>query len=255
VRRLAAEERAGVETAPTSNGPAAAASFYEEGWNRYAQAWPELYPELSHLGDEWVGKAAGAASSLAEYEALIESRFIAPYILPGDTVLEIGVGGGRTSALLLKHCDRLICADVSAAMLEATRVRLATPRATFVKLDGLDFDGLAGGSADVCFCYDTMVHMEPRDIFNYLTLIPRVLRGKRLCVFHHGETLSDLGWEKFLSEWRLNLRGDRSGTAFSVMTGALMEHFLKHLRYEVLLQDSLSVPRDRVVVCRAPVAR
>jgi SAM-dependent methyltransferase len=240
------------EQPSTGSGGAEAASFYEEDWNRYAGIWRQLHPELSHLGDEWIGQEAGAAASLAEYEALIERRFIAPYISSGDTVLEIGVGGGRTAALLLRHCDRLICADVSAPMLEATRARLASPRAAYVKLDGSTFEGLAEAGADVCFCYDTMVHLEPRDIFNYLTLIPRVLRGKRLCIFHHADTLSELGWKKFLGEWRLNLRGQRTGTAFSVMTGALMERFLSHLGYEVLAQDAASVPRDRIFVCRAP---
>ena len=38
--------------------------------------------------------------SLAEYEALIEQEFIAPYIKPEHTVLEIGIGGGKTGCCL-----------------------------------------------------------------------------------------------------------------------------------------------------------
>jgi ubiquinone/menaquinone biosynthesis C-methylase UbiE len=58
---------------------------------------------------------------LGQVQEIIEREFIAPYIEKDDTVLEIGVGGGRTAALLVKHCGRLVCADISARMLKATR--------------------------------------------------------------------------------------------------------------------------------------
>lgn len=225
---------------------------YEGAWDSYAGAWSSLYPELKNIGDEWTGKGAGAAQSLAEYEALIESKFIQPYTTPEDKVLEIGVGGGKTSQLLKKYCGELICADISSQMLQATRSRLGDDRISYVKLDGLSLNGILPQSVDVCFCYDTMVHIEPRDIFNYLNLIPHVMRGKRLCVFHHTNILSDLGWQKFLSEWQNNLLGQRHGCAFSVMTNQIMEKFLHHLNYEVILQDTKSVPRDCVWICRAP---
>ncbi len=227
---------------------------YEGAWDSYAEAWQTLHPELQHIGDEWIGKGAGAAQSLAEYEALIESKFIQPYITPDDRVLEVGVGGGKTSKLLKKYCGELICADISSQMLQATRSRLGDDRIFYIKLDGLTLNGIAPQSVDVCFCYDTMVHIEPRDIFNYLNLIPHVMRGKRLCVFHHTNILSDLGWQKFLSEWQNNLLGQRHGCAFSVMTDKIMEKFLHHLNYEVILKDTKSVPRDCVWICQAPAS-
>ncbi|MBE9186853.1 class I SAM-dependent methyltransferase [Microcoleus sp. LEGE 07076] len=227
---------------------------YETAWDSYAQQWQKTNAELAHIGDEWIGKAAGAANSLAAYEALIEQQFIAPYIKKEHRVLEIGIGGGKTGSLLLKYCDRLICADISSQMLQAARSRLGDDRVAYVKLDGLTLDGIAPGAADVCFCYDTMVHVEPVDIFNYLTRIPKLLRGDRLCVFHHGNILSDLGWQKFADEWDKNLLGRRDGTAFSVMTDTIMENFLNHLNYEIILKNTESVPRDCVWICKAPVS-
>jgi ubiquinone/menaquinone biosynthesis C-methylase UbiE len=227
---------------------------YEATWDRYARDWRSRYPGLGHLGDEWTGEAAGAASSLEEYNRLIEDRFISPYIESSDTVLEIGVGGGKTSSLLLKHADRVVCADISAEMLAAARSRLGEERVRYVKLDGRSLSPIGSGSADVCFSFDTMVHIEPRDIFNYLTQIPRVLRGRRLCVLHHGTMLSDLGWRRFLAEWQQNLLGKRHGGAFSVMTDSIMERFLEHLGYEVLIKDTQSIPRDVVWVVRAPAS-
>lgn len=225
---------------------------YEQAWDSYAQQWHAQNPALAHIGDEWIGKAAGAAQSLSEYEALIEQKFIAPYIKPEHRVLEIGIGGGKTGALLLKHCEQLICADISSQMLQATQERLGESQVTYIKLDGLTLDAIPPATADVCFCYDTMVHIEPVDIFNYLTRIPKLLRGDALCIFHHGNVLSELGWQKFVSEWDKNLLGRRDGTAFSVMTDTIMEKFLNHLNYKILLKDSQSVPRDCVWICQAP---
>lgn len=225
---------------------------YERSWDQYALDWNARNPALTHIGDEWTGEAAGAAASLAEYERLIEERFIAPHVEATDTVLEIGVGGGKTAALLLKHADRVVCADISAEMLAATRLRIGEQRARFVKLDGRSLKPLADRSADVLFCFDTMVHLEPRDIFNYLTQAPRVLRSKRRCVLHHSNVLTDLGWGRYLREWQDNLLGHRHGGAFSVMTDSIMQRFLDYLGYEVLAKDTESIPRDCVWVVRAP---
>ncbi len=224
---------------------------YESTWDAYARNWNLRYPRLGHIGDEWTGQHAGAAASAEEYSKIIEASFITPYIEAADDVLEIGIGGGKTTALLRPHCHSVTCVDISSEMINATRERLGEEGITYVKVDGIKLAGIKPGSIDVCFSFDTMVHMEPRDIFNYLTQIPGLLRNKRLCVFHHGNTLSDLGWERFLREWDTNLMG-RSGGSFSVMTNDLMAKFLDHLGYEVLSQDTQTIPRDCVWVARAP---
>ena len=48
---------------------------------------------------------AGAAASAEEYSKIIEASFITPYIEAADDVLEIGIGGGKTTALLRPHCQ------------------------------------------------------------------------------------------------------------------------------------------------------
>lgn len=224
---------------------------YEKDWNNYAKNWSNLHQDKQFIGDEWIGKEAGAAQSLTEYVNLIENKYIVPYIKPSHHVLEIGIGGGRTAEILLKYCDRLTCADIASEMLEATRKRLGDERVNYIKLDGLTLDNLEKASMDVCFCYDTMVHLEPRDIFNYLHRIPSLLKGDKLCIFHHTNILSPLGWQRFLKDWNQHLLG-RNGTAFSVMTDAIMEKFLTHLGYKIIVKDMESVPRDCVWICQAP---
>jgi len=225
---------------------------YAGDWDRYAATWRSRHPGLDHLGDEWVGRAAGAATHLDAYLSLIERHFIAPYVRPDQNVLEIGVGGGKTAALLLRHARRLLAADVSQRMLDATAARLGHERVSYHKLDGLTLDAIPPASADLCFCYDTLVHIDAIDIFNYLIRLPRLLKGERLCVLHHTNTCSELGWQKFLSEWQRKLHATRPATTFSLMTPEIMEKFLRHLGYEILLRDTTTLPRDCVWICRAP---
>jgi SAM-dependent methyltransferase len=245
IRRTAVRARAAREHTGTDRVD------YEGAWDEYARVWHARNPKLGHIGDEWTGEHAGAASTVEEYSQLIEDRYITPYIQSDDVVMEIGVGGGKTAALLKEHCAELICADISGEMLKVTRDRIGDDGVTYVKVNGIKLSGVHPHSVDVCFSFDTMVHMEPRDIFNYLTQIPRLMRNRRLCVLHHNNTLSELGWKRFLGEWDKNLMG-RSGGSFSVMTNDLMARFLDHLGYEVLLKDSETIPRDCVWVVRAP---
>ncbi len=226
---------------------------YEGAWNYYARRWHSRYPGLEHIGDEWDGSASGGAASAEEYGTLVLKEFIEPFIEDSDTVVELGVGGGKTAAMLLPRVHDLICADIAQKMLAATRERLGDERVRYVKLDGTSLSGIPAGAVDVFFSFDTMVHIEPRDIFNYLTRIPPLMRGKRLCILHHTNVLSERGFQRFLSEWDRNLMG-RRGTSFSVMTDSIMQRFLDHLGYEVLRKDTESIPRDCVWVARAPAS-
>ena len=226
---------------------------YEGAWDTYATTWRKRFPGAEHIGDEWQGQEAGAAANIAEYVRVIEDKFITPYIESGDTVVEIGVGGGRTAKILRDHAAEVICADISQQMLDATQARLGDDRISYVKLDGRSLSGIEPGTVDVVFCFDTLVHVEPRDIFNYLVKIPPLLRGRRLVLLHHGNMLTERGWKRFVREYSHNLMG-RTGSAFSVMTDSIMERFLDHLNYEVLVKDTETVPRDCVWVVRAPEA-
>lgn len=224
---------------------------YEGAWDKYARSWRERFPDAKHLGDEWQGTEAGAARNIDEYIQLIDRKFIEPYVEPDDHVLEIGVGGGRTALLLRNRAAHVTCADISGDMLRITRERLGDDRMSYVKLDGRTLDGIPEASIDVLFCFDTLVHVEPRDIFNYLVRVPPLMRGRRLVLLHHGNVLTERGWERFVREYGGNLMG-RSGAAFSVMTDSIMERFLDHLGYEILVKDTDSVPRDCAWVVRAP---
>src|SRR3984885_12106601 len=110
---------------------------YEGKWDAYALDWKLRNPGLEHIGDEWTGEHAGAATSAEEYSKVIEASFIAPNIEIADDVLEIGIGGGKTAALLRPRCHTLTCADISSEMISATRERLGDDGISYVKVDGI----------------------------------------------------------------------------------------------------------------------
>lgn len=183
-------------------GTSSAGINYEEAWDESAASFGRRHPELQYIGDEWNGIRAGAAKSNDEYVKLIREQVIDPFVQEGDVVLEIGVGGGRTTAMALEAgASRVICADVSSKMLQATKDRLGTERVDYVKLNGLTLDPIPDATADVFLSFDTMVHIEPRDIFNILAHVPSKLKpeGRRACLFHHTDTLSELGLQRYLS--------------------------------------------------------
>ena len=228
---------------------------YAGAWDSVARSFEKNHPDLEHIGDEWDGYRAGAARTNAEYVEVIREKVLGPSVEAGESVLEIGIGGGRTAAMMLEMGVKNLClADVSDEMLRASRERLGEERVSYAKLDGTTLGGVPERSFDACIVFDTLVHIEPRDIFNYLTRIPAVLRseGRRHCLFHHCDTTSELGFQHFLMEWDQNLLGRRKGWAFSLMTKELMERFLAHLGYEVLECDTDTIPRDVVWRCRAP---
>lgn len=65
-----------------------------------------------------------------------ERYLFGKYIHPGMAILDIGVGGGRTSAALAKGASRYVGIDYSEAMIEASRRRY--PQLTFLCQDATD---------------------------------------------------------------------------------------------------------------------
>ena len=222
---------------------------YEREWDAYSHGWsPELTGrsgEEVHLGDEW------GSGHVARYE-----HWVRPHLGEAPVVLEIGPGGGRLSALLLRDCRELVAIDVSAAMLGRLRERFPDePRLRPVKGNGMDLAPVASSSVDCVVSYDVFVHLEPEDIYAYLIEIRRVLRPGGRAVLHFANVVSDPGFERFLQTYQEGRGGRRHAAKFSCMTLEIMERFAASLELRVLVSDAGRFhPRDALVVLEAPAA-
>jgi SAM-dependent methyltransferase len=169
------------------------------------------------------------------------------------TVLEIGPGGGRITALLLPRARQLYAVDISAAMLQRLQQRFhADPRIVLVLTDGTHIDGIPADSLDVAVSFDAFVHFEPWEIFRYLELVRGLLREGGLGIVHFSDVETPIGFALFRSQVSAVVRRGVDFATFSVMSKGIMARFLEELGFEIIVITNGVVPRDAVAVFRRP---
>ena len=154
--------------------------------------------DWSGLGEEWTASP--------EWKQGLIDDVLLPTIPPGGTVLEIGPGGGRWSAVLAPRAEELILVDVSSRVFEVCRARLGDlPHVRYVHSGGHDLPGVAAGSVNAIWSFDVFVHVAPLDQAGYLDEIARVLRPGGVAAIHHadgrnrGALPSRAGWRAPMS--------------------------------------------------------
>jgi SAM-dependent methyltransferase len=149
------------------------------------RAWRDHAPEVNrehwggwdwqHRGEEWT-------PSEAWKQGLVDEVLL-PTIPPGGTVLEIGPGAGRWTAVLAPRADRLVVVDLDARILERCRETLG-PLADRVELhlgDGSSLAMLGDAEVDAVWSFDVWVHIAPLGQQAYLAELARVLRKPGTC--------------------------------------------------------------------------
>lgn len=93
--------------------------------------------------------AADVVRHYATAEGLMppERVLFGKYALPGLEILDIGVGGGRTTPFLAQGAKRYLGVDYSPAMVEACQARF--PGHEFACVDATDMHGIADDSFDL----------------------------------------------------------------------------------------------------------
>jgi len=247
-------------------------SVNREGWNHYARSWDRMktkgeIPDLDltqtkqveFLGDEWSLMGEGEAGYGVSFESAralvsyLRDEVFALHLPAGNDlrILELGPGGGRVTEILLPRCRTLYAVDISAAMLERLRARFPnTPALECVTTDGLSITGIAPNSLDAVVSFDTMVHLEPHEIFRYLEIVRGLLREGGRSVLHFADVETDLGFKLFRSQVDGLLQQGADYGTFSVMCKSIMRKFLEELDFEVETITNSLLPRDAVAVFR-----
>lgn len=127
-------------------------------------------------------------------------------LLPaGGSVLEIGCGTGRVMQHVAAICERLHGIDISQAMVEQGRRRLAhLSNVTFHVGNGYDLEPFADGSFDLVYSLFAFQHMPKTTAYNYLVESARVLRPEGLLRFQVPNILLDdhfLAFHHFTQPW------------------------------------------------------
>lgn len=166
--------------------------------------------DWSRLGEEWTASA--------EWKQALIDDVLLPTIPPGGTVLEIGPGGGRWSAVLAPRAERLVLVDVTPRVLELCRERLGgQPHVSCVLSHGCDLPGVADASVDAVWSFDVFVHVAPLDQAGYLDELARVLRSGGVAAIHHadgrnnGALPSRAGWRSPMSAGLFAALAERRG--------------------------------------------
>lgn len=219
-----------------------------EGWELYARSHTD-----GLLGDEWNEPARlGLDVAPGEIVSYLDREVFGPFFGRVETMLEIGSGGGRFTGVLLQRCRTLVALDTSASMLELLRRRFPTAPIRFVRGDGRSLTGIEDGSVDAAFSYGVFVHLQPWDIYNYLAELRRVLAPGGKALIQHANTVSELGWEKFLEDLPSSINRHKPWFAFTPMTAELMRTFAERagLRVDEIRTDV--VPRDAIALLEKP---
>jgi SAM-dependent methyltransferase len=163
-------------------------------------------------GEEWTASP--------EWKQALIDDVLLPTIPPGGTVLEIGPGAGRWSAVLAPRAERLVLVDVTPHVLELCRERLGDPpHVAYVRSHGSDLPGVADASVDAVWSFDVFVHVAPLDQARYLEELARVLRPGGVAAIHHadgrnnGALPSRAGWRAPMSAGLFAALAARRGLA------------------------------------------
>lgn len=143
--------------------------------------------EEQNWGDRW-----GDPHSLPHL-LQVRTRFVDPYIRPGQHTVEIGPGGGRFTQFLLGS-EALTLVDLNPATYDyiCNRFPEDQHKFSFYQTRGSDLEGVPSNSQDLVFTFDCFVHVEPNHIQGYLHEIERVLKPGGRAVIHYGDKHKDL---------------------------------------------------------------
>jgi SAM-dependent methyltransferase len=145
-------------------------------------------------GEEWTRDI--------EWKAGLIRECLEPNIPPGSTVVEIGPGAGRWTAVLQRRAAKMHVIDVSERALSLCQDRFAfTGNIEYLLGDGRTIP-LPGSSIDAVWSYDVFVHINPLDARSYFAEVARILKpGGRAVVHHPGFP----GFASRRARWRSDL--------------------------------------------------
>lgn len=147
-----------------------------------------------HYARRFIGAHYARQSQLQQAEAAILRRY--ERHICGSRILDLGVGGGRTTPFLLELSSNYIGVDYSREMIEQCRRRI--PGVCFAVMDARDLSAFTDASFDfVLFSNNGIDSVGHEDRLEVLKEVRRILKDEGLFVFssHNRNFRTPRPWE------------------------------------------------------------
>ena len=156
----------------------------------------DLAKAASYSGDPWTPE--NRYFEMAEvHMPSMWSKLILPFIGDCDftATLDLAAGHGRNSEYLAPLCDTLAITDIQPGNVAYCQQRFAGHHnvSCFVG-NGYDFKPQKDDSLTLIYCFDAMVHFEPKVVESYIVDAFRVLRPGGMAFFHHSNDGGSTDW-------------------------------------------------------------
>ena len=118
--------------------------------------------------------------------AYVRDQFLTPYVTTGQTVAEIGPGGGRWTRYMFE-CDHVYALDYHQDLLDELNRNFKSDKLTTIKNNGDDFPGVPDGALDFLYSFGVFVHLDLDIIERYLQNMKRVLKPDANVVLQYAD--------------------------------------------------------------------
>ncbi len=127
-----------------------------------------------------------------------DAHFLASFVNPSMTVVDIGCGIGRVMRPLAPHVREIIGVDISEKMLKEGAAYLeGVPNARLVQTYGANLPGIEDGSVDFVYSMLCLIHVDKRNAYRYMREMSRVLKPGGMVLIQVENISSDKGLAEF----------------------------------------------------------
>lgn len=210
----------------------------ERIWNSY---------DWSKGGEEWSNDAKTYMGQDPSYwKASLINEMMLKYIKKDSTILEIGPGAGRWTAILQTLASRLILVDISKKCLDICKERFNTHTNIEYNLIKGKLDFIDDSSIDYIWSYDVFVHINPTDIDGYIADFQRILKPGGYSIIHHSGA-----YNTYRSEKNARVKSFRSCMSANLFAQMVAKHGMKLVEQN---DDLVHIPGDIISVFTKPFA-
>ncbi|SEL91926.1 Methyltransferase domain-containing protein [Roseivivax marinus] len=188
----------------------------------------KLTEETLKVSQRWVDTPyynAVEATAQRQWTSLIEP-FLEDASIDMTHVLELAVGHGRMTQILLERSKRVTGVDVLQENIDFCAERFGQiDNLTLLKNDGVSLEEIDDDTVTFVFCFDSMIHFDSDVVRNYLREFKRIMASGAMAFLHHSNLSQNPG-------------GDfqRNAHARNFMSTQLFSHYAQKEGLEVMKQ-------------------